>query len=334
MSDLNFHTTGFEDFEISTQIIVKEALSRGVEVEVLNRASNFLRLKKGDHVELIQQGTKTRLDNYITFLSLENKAVSKLLLEEKGIRVPRGDQYSSVESAIADFKKYKNSSIVIKPNTTNMGIGISFLKSPFSENDYQKVIEATFGFDETILVEEFIEGQEYRFLCIDFKTAGVCQRVPANVVGDGKLSIAELVQEKNKDPRRGMDHNKPLEKIQLSDVELGELAGQNLSVESIPASGEQVFLRRNSNISTGGDSFDRTDEAHQSYFEIAEEASRVIGTALTGVDILIRDIKAPANPDNHAIIELNFNPVLYIHDYPYQGKNRQVGAKVLDLLGF
>ncbi len=330
----DFSTPGFEDLEISTQIVIKEALSRGVEVEVLNRPSNFIRLRKGDHIELVQQGSKTRLDDYITFLVMENKAITKILLEENDIRIPKGEQYSSAKNAISDYEKYSDKSVVLKPTTTNMGIGISFLKKPYTESEYRLAIENTFKFDDTILVEEFIEGEEYRFIVMGYETAGVCQRVPANVIGDGESTISQLVELKNQDIRRGEDHNKPLEKILLSEVELEELADSGLTVESIPEKGEQVFLRKNSNISTGGDSYDRTDEIHPGYLRIAEEAAKVIGSPLTGVDLMIEDISAEPNLSNYAIIELNFNPVLYIHDFPYQGKNRRVGAKVLDLLGY
>ena len=103
---------------------------------------------------------------------------------------------------------------------------------------------------------------------------------------------------------------------------------------SIPDNSETVYLRENSNISTGGDSVDYTDEISQHYKDIAVKSAEVVGAVICGVDMVIGDRNSPPKPSNYAIIELNFNPALHIHDFPYSGKNRQVEKKVLDLLGF
>jgi glutamate--cysteine ligase len=102
----------------------------------------------------------------------------------------------------------------------------------------------------------------------------------------------------------------------------------------VPHENETVFLRENSNISTGGDSIDYTDEILEQYKTIAVNSAKAVGAKICGADIIIADIKQKPNQKNYSIIELNFNPALHIHDFPYQGKNRHVEKKVLDLLGF
>jgi len=104
-------------------------------------------------------------------------------------------------------------------------------------------------------------------------------------------------------------------------------------MESIPAEGQQVFLRESSNISTGGDSLDFTDTMHPGYKEVARAAAAVAGARICGVDMMIDDYTRAADIDNHAIIELNFNPAIHIHAHPFQGKNRYPECAVLDLLG-
>jgi len=95
-----------------------------------------------------------------------------------------------------------------------------------------------------------------------------------------------------------------------------------------------VYLRENSNISTGGDSIDFTDIVHPSYKEAAVRAAKAVGARICGADIIIPDVNSPAAAGAFSIIELNFNPALHIHDFPHTGVNRKVEAKVLDLLGF
>jgi D-alanine-D-alanine ligase-like ATP-grasp enzyme len=339
LQDSEYILSGYEDLEISTQIVIRDALARGLDVEVLSRKAHWLRISRsnGGRAEFIKEASKTRLDSYITFLIMEDKHMSKLVLDEAGLRVPRGRHYTRAAAARADFAYFMRNGehppIVVKPTTTNFGTGISVLKD-YDERAYAGAIETAFSHDDSVIIEEFVAGMEYRFLVIGDECVAVANRVPANVIGDGTASIRALVAEKNEDPRRGLGHVTPLEKIQLGKSELAYLRSQNLTPESIPDKDEQIFLRNNSNISTGGDSHDRTDEVRPAYRDLAVRAAASVSAKICGVDIIIPDLTAPVTPASYAILEINFNPVLYIHNFPYSGKNRRVGEKILDLLGF
>jgi glutamate--cysteine ligase len=147
-------------------------------------------------------------------------------------------------------------------------------------------------------------------------------------------NIKELVDEKNKNPMRGKGHITPLEKINIGPMEENNLSSQNKDISYVPDDGEIVYLRENSNISTGGDSIDFTDDIDEEYKKIAVDATKAVDAKICGVDIIIQDVNAKPDKNNHSIIELNFNPVLYPHNFPYKGQNRHVENKVLDLLGF
>ena len=110
------------------------------------------------------------------------------------------------------------------------------------------------------------------------------------------------------------------------------LKEQGLDFNYIPKKGEIIYLRENSNISTGGDSIDFTDDIHESYKKIAIEAAKSVNAKITGVDMMIQDINKEACENGYGIIEINFNPAIHIHCYPYKGLNRKVGEKVLNLL--
>jgi glutamate--cysteine ligase len=221
--------------------------------------------------------------------------------------------------------------VVVKPKSTNFGLGVQVLKRPFDTESFREAVRYAFTFDDTVMIEEFIPGREYRFLVIGDETVAVLYRVPANVTGDGKRTIAELVEEKNRDPRRGTGHVKPLEQIRLGEVEKAYLAARGLTFDSVPAEGETVYLRENSNISTGGDSIDCTDDMPDYYKQMAAKAAQAVGARICGADLIVPDLSRV--PGDYCVIELNFNPALHIHDYPYKGKNREVEKKVLDLLG-
>lgn len=324
---------GFEDLELSTQILLKAAIKNGVKFEILDRDENFIVLEKDKKVEYVKQATKTSLDSYVTMLIMENKVVTKKVLEKENIIVPQGKDYFNIEEAKSDYRKY-GAGIVIKPKSTNFGLGITIFKEEFSKEDYEKALEIAFKEDNSILIERFIKGKEYRIFVMGDEVVGILHRVPANVKGDGERSIKELVEEKNLDPLRGVGYKTPLEKIRLEDPEKLFLKGQGLTIEYIPKKDEVVYLRENSNISTGGDSLDYTDDILDAYKKIAIKASKAVGAKICGVDMMIEDIKNPNPIDNYAIIELNFNPAIHIHCYPYKGKNRNLGEKILKALGY
>ncbi|EMY61449.1 bifunctional glutamate--cysteine ligase GshA/glutathione synthetase GshB [Leptospira terpstrae] len=334
MNDTKALPSGFEDLEISTQIIIRDAMARGITVEMVDRKENFLRLKQGSHIEFVKEASKTRLDSLMTYLVMENKIASKLVLDENGIRVPIGRNYSSLEDALKDYEFFLDKKKVIKPVTTNFGLGIGISNPGDSKEKFTNFVQVALGLSSSIIIEEFIEGPEYRFLVLGEEVIAVCNRVPANVVGDGKSSIRQLIVKKNEDPRRGEGHKTALEKIQMSAVEEAILKDQALDFDSIPDLGKQIFLRKNSNISTGGDSLDMTDAVHPEFKSIAVSCAKAAGAVICGIDIISSQIELKPDPKTYAILEINFNPVLYIHEFPYSGKPRFVGDKILDLLGF
>jgi glutamate--cysteine ligase len=325
---------GLEDMELSTQLLLREAVKRGVAFDVLDRNENFIRLRQNGNVQYVKQATKTSLDSYASVLAMENKLVTKKILEENGIRVPQGHEYTSAEVAKADFALFHSKPIVVKPNQTNFGIGITIIKCNCDEATYSRAVDIAFEHDSTILVEEFVEGKEYRFFVIDNEVVGILHRVPANITGNGVGTIRELVLQKNQDPLRGKGYRTPLEKIQLGEAEAMFLQAQQKDFDYIPEPGEVVYLRENSNISTGGDSIDFTDDIPDSYKQIAVMAAKALGVRITGLDMIIQDHTQDAANASYAIIELNFNPAIHIHCHPYKGKNRRLNEKLLDLLGY
>jgi glutamate--cysteine ligase len=330
----NYNFWGLEDMELSTQLLLREAVKRGVSFEILDRKENFVRFQKEENIQYVKQATKTSLDNYASILAMENKLVTKKILEEHGIRVPKGQEYTSAQNAKADFLIHQEKPVVIKPNQTNFGLGITILKENTDEQAYQRSVDIAFEYDSTILIEEFIPGKEFRFFVIGDEVVGILHRVPANVTGDGTKTVSELVELKNQDPLRGKGYRTPLEKIRLGEAEGMFLKQQNRDFSAIPASGEVVYLRENSNISTGGDSIDFTDEIPDSYKQIAVQAAKALNVMITGLDMIIPDTSQEATAENYAIIELNFNPAIHIHCHPFKGKNRRLNEKLMDVLGY
>ena len=328
-----YSLSAYSNMELSTQAVIEDAIKSGLKVSIIDENDQFIRLESKEHVEYVKNGNMTSKDSYISPLIMENKIVTKKVLAEKGFRVPKGYEVSSIEEALQKFNYIKNKPIVIKPKSTNFGLGITIFKNGTSSlENYTKAIEFALKEDKDILIEEFIEGTEYRFFVIEGKTEAVLLRVPANVTGDGKHTIRELVEMKNANPLRGDAKKTPLKKIELGEIEQLQLSEQGLNFESILAENEVAYLRENSNISTGGDSIDMTDEVHESYKKLAVEIAEAMMAKVCGVDLIIPNIKDECSKDNYGVIEANFNPMMMMHIYPHAGESRRLSLNVLRML--
>lgn len=329
-----YQLAGFREMELSTQIFMFDAIQKGVQVKVLDESDQFLRLQFQDHVEYVKNANMTSKDSYIVPLIMENKTVTKKVLKEAGFRVPGGAEFSSMEEAVKAYPRFADQAFVIKPKSTNYGLGITIFKEGADLEDYQAGLAIAFREDSSVLVEEFMPGTEYRFFVIGGEVQAIMLRVPANVIGDGIRTVKELVEEKNSDPLRGTNHRAPLELIQLGELEQLMLKEQGLTIESVPQANQIVYLRENSNISTGGDSIDMTDEFSEAYKKIAVSAVEALGAKISGIDLIIPDKEIDPTTDKKAygIIEANFNPAMHMHVYPFAGKDRRLTMNVLKLL--
>ncbi|MFZ7283822.1 bifunctional glutamate--cysteine ligase GshA/glutathione synthetase GshB [Avibacterium avium] len=327
--------TAFDNMELSTQALLFDLIQKGIKTEILDEQDQFLCLQVGDHIEYVKNGNMTSKDSYISPLIMENKVVTKKVLHKAGFNVPQSLEFTSAEQAIANYGLFEGRAVVIKPKSTNYGLGITIFQQGVSNReDFAKAIEIAFREDKEVMVEDYLSGTEYRFFVLGDETLAVLLRVPANVVGDGKHSVAELVAAKNDHPLRGDGSRTPLKKIALGDIEKLQLKEQGLTVDSIPEAGRIVQLRANSNISTGGDSIDMTDEMHPSYKALAVGITKAMGAAVCGVDLIIPDLHKPAEPSlqSWGVIEANFNPMMMMHIFPYSGKSRRLTLDVIKML--
>jgi len=314
--------------ELSTQVLIRAAQKRNINIKVVDDSLNVIELTRGGRREVVKQATITRYDNYLAYELMNHKSLTKIFLARAGVSVPRGGYFTTAHEAIEYCKKHRNIALVVKPAGANYGTGVSIMKP--KSGMYPTAVSRAFKYGESILVEEFISGKEYRFLVISGKVVAVLNREPANVVGDGKRSIRELVARKNTDPA---SYKLPEQYIKLGTIEKEVLAEARLTPDSIPARGRKVYLRKNSNVSDGGDPLDIPDMP-QAYKDIALKAAASVGANICGVDMIIRNPKIRPRKDAYSVIELNWNPAIFLHAYPFKGEARDVGGAVLDFLGF
>jgi cyanophycin synthetase len=311
----------------STAAIVEEARRRGIPVRRLNSGS-LVQLGMGANLRRVQAA----MSDYTSAIGVEiaqDKEDTRRVLGNVGLPVPEGALAASADQAvsIAEGIGYP---VLLKPLDASQGRGISGRID--GEAGVRSAWEAASEHSRGVVVERFVPGRDYRVLVVDGRVAAVAERVPAHVVGDGRGTVAELIAEANRDPRRGRAHDRTLTRLPADAQTERFLAAGGLGLGSIPAAGERVFLRATANLSTGGTSIDATDELHPDNATACEMAAGVVGLDIAGIDVLSPDISVPFRENGAVIIEVNAAPGLRMHTHPSEGTPRNVGGRIIDML--
>ncbi|MFZ3172506.1 MAG: cyanophycin synthetase [Carboxydocellales bacterium] len=315
------------DLGPSTKAIVEAAKSRGIPVIRLNNRS-LVQLGYGKYLKRIQAALTDLSSSVAVDISCD-KALTKELLTEAGLPVPRGALVNNLVDAKAITQEI-GFPVAIKPQDGNQGRGVCLNLNNLGE--VERAIILAQEVNPNFIVEKYIPGRHYRGLVIGKKLVAVAERFPAFVIGNGRQNIWELIEQANAHPWRGEEHEKPLTKIVVDSRVLGCLAKQGLTVENIPAEGRQIFLRENANLSTGGVAVDVTEQVCPENRELLERAIRIIGLDVAGVDFVAEDVCLPIHQSSGAIIEINATPGLRMHQFPLQGLARPVGEAIVDWL--
>ena len=314
----------------STETIVKEAEARGIPWTQLS-ARFMIQLGYGINQKRIQATLSDRTGILGVELACDKEGTKKIL-RDAGVPVPRGTvirYFDDLADAIEDVGGYP---IVIKPLDGNHGRGITIDVRNWQEAEAAYDGASTASKTRSVIVERYYQGRDHRVLVVNGRVVAVAERVPAHVIGDGKSTISQLIEETNRDPQRGDGHDNFLTRITIDKGSLGVLAKQGLSLESIPDRGEMCFLRATANLSTGGIAVDRTDEIHPESLWLCSRVAKIIGLDIAGLDIVTPDISKPLREVDGVIVEVNAAPGFRMHVAPSRGLPRNVAGAVMDML--
>jgi cyanophycin synthetase len=260
-----------------------------------------------------------------------DKDLTTRLLASAGLPVPRSDSVRTVEDAVSVANKI-GYPVVCKPLDGNHGRGVCLNLQDADAVREAFPIAAGQSRRGSVIVENFVTGKDYRCLIINGRMEAIAERVPAHVVGDGKHTVAELVDITNADPRRGVGHEKILTRITVNAAARELVRSQGFELDDVPPEDVMVKLTLTGNMSTGGISIDRTFEAHPENVEIAEEAARMIGLDIAGIDFICPDITQPVRETGGAICEVNAAPGFRMHTNPTVGDPQYIAKPVVDML--
>jgi cyanophycin synthetase len=316
-----------ERFGPSTGSLVDEAKKRNIPFLRLNNYS-LVQMGWGIHQQRVQ-ATVTGKTSSIGLEIAYDKEETKNMLYNNGCPVPFGLVVHSVQEMESAVSRV-GFPLVVKPVDGHQGKGATI--NVTSMEEARTAFEAANEFSNRVIVEQYVQGGDFRLLVINYTFVAAAKRTPAYVVGNGRSTIQELIDEVNQDPRRGYGHEQMLTEITVDAMTKRLLAHEGLSLDTVLSQGQVVYLKTTANLSTGGISEDVTDTVHSGNVFMAERVARIIDLDICGIDVIAPSLSEPIIENRGAIIEVNGAPGFRMHLAPTIGKPRNVAEPVLDML--
>ncbi len=311
----------------STASIVREAELRGITVLRLDDY-NLVQLGEGKYQQRIQ-AAMTANTSLIGVETAGNKRLTKMMLEDAGVPVPKGTVVRKLKSAIEDAQ-WLAYPVVIKPHDGHHGKGVT--TNIANEEELKEAFARAKEMSSRVIIEQYLTGNDYRMLVVGGKFVAAAKRMPAEVVGDGQHTIAQLIDIENQNPDRGFGHENVMTRLKISSVTKHLLAKSGYTMQTVLKAGETFYLELTANLSTGGSAEDVTDRVHKANRFMAERIAKIIGLDIAGIDVMAPTLSQPIAKAGGAVIEVNAAPGLRMHLAPAKGKARNVARHIIDML--
>ncbi len=312
------------------RLLIMEMQSRGINVDIIYKEIELIKAEYGNHIEWILDRDSS-ITPYSVSIICGDKYITKKILEQNGISVPKGEKFLPDEWELSVLYARKiGFPVVVKPvfgshgDNIYMDVENEIELKDIVQNVYANTLKTSF------IIEKQFDGKEYRvFLTKEGKLA-ILHREPAHVIGDGKHSISELIEIENEKRKERINCLCP---IAVDEITESYMKKNNISMEDIPNENEKVYLRHNSNVAKGGLCIDYTYKVDHSVIENCKKILDTFsGLSYVGIDYMSKDIQAEQTTDMYNIVEVNTVPGIHMHMRPSEGKPRNVAKYMVDMI--
>ena len=264
----------------------------------------------------IGQGCKRRLylrhstmrTGQVSCHAAMRKSISARMLREAGLPVPPHHVVTTEPEAI-NAAQTLGFPVVIKPEATDFGTAVT--TDLRTEPDVRTAFHLARKHGR-VLVEKHLDGLNCRLLVVNGRMVSAVQQTPAHVIGDGRSTVDKLVERTNAGRSEGLSES--WKKIAHDAATDTLLQYQGFIRQSVPPVGAIVWLRQQSNLSTGGTMTNTTGLVHPDTARMAERAASIMGLDVAGIDFITTDISQP--PSDGGICEINPNPGFIMGEPP------------------
>jgi GNAT-family acetyltransferase (TIGR03103 family) len=290
------------DLNPYAQIIVDEAWRRGIAVDVVDAAHGYFVLQYGGR-RIICRESLSELTSAIAMSRCDDKTVTHNVLSEIGIRVP--EQLVAREREANEAFLRDCGAVVVKPAQGEQGRGVHInITAP---DDLAIAVDEVAKLCPTVVLEEYVEGQDLRIVVIDFAVVAAALRRPAQITGTGRHTIAELIE---KQSRRRSAATGGESWIPMDDETVRCLAAQHLVLDDVLSEGKCISVRKTANLHTGGTLHDVSDVLSSTLRDTAERIAKTLNIPVVGLDFIV---EGPESSD-YVLIEANERPGLANHE--------------------
>ncbi|NDL57307.1 N-acetylglutaminylglutamine synthetase [Phytoactinopolyspora mesophila] len=295
-------------------IIADEARRRGIIVEVLDPEWGEMRLIHGGR-KIVTRESLSELTTAVAMSRCDDKRITRKIFERAGLSVPRGrlaDHSPADEEFLSEVGE-----LVVKPARGEQGRGITV--GVEDTESLRRAVELARTYCPDVLLEECVEGEDLRIVVIGHNVVAAAVRRPATVIGNGRLTIAQLIERHS---RRRAAATGGESTIPLDDITENTVKAAGYSLDHVLPDGESLRVRRTANLHTGGTIHDVTGQLHPELADAAVAASKAIDIPVTGLDMIVPSVDEP----DYVLIEANERPGLANHE------PQPTAARFVDLL--
>ncbi len=284
------------------RIITEEARRRGIHVDVVDAEAGYFTLTFGGR-SITCRESLSEMTSAVAMSRCDDKQVTRRLLETAGLSVP--DQIAVTDDDTAQVFLAQHGSVVVKPARGEQGKGISV--DVTGADELRNAIDAARAFCDTVILEQFVKGDDLRIIVIDFKVVAAAVRKPPRITGDGRHTIRDMIEKlsRRRAAATGGESTIPLD---AETERVVRLAGYEMD-QVLPES-HMLAVRKTANLHTGGTIHDVTDRLHRALVDSAVRAAQVLDIPVVGLDFLVPSVTGP----DHVIIEANERPGLANHE--------------------
>lgn len=269
--------------------------------------------------QAIYRGRRTGVTSHIATRIADDKRRTNALLRAHGLPHATQVVVSAIPAAIRAARQL-GYPVIVKPTGSSESRGIT--GNILNDDELATAVAEAFHHSSKVILEPFLKGNDHRFLIIGGKAAHVTRHQTAQVTGDGRSTVEQLVARANESPLRGDEEDRPYTVLRLKDDALRMLDRQGLSAKSVPADGQAVILSSICHLSTGGTAVDMTEVTHPDNIAAAERIARLIGLDICGIDFLHPDVTKSYKDVGGVILEVNQGPSFDMHDASTNSTNR------------
>lgn len=276
-------------------------------------------------------GYYAQIDSPAVLSVAGDKVVSRKLLEEINVPVPRQLPFElSAINRAHDFLVEVGGRVVVKPVDGGGGAGVT--TDIVDRRGLGSAAVKAASVSSSILVEEQVEGANYRLLYLDGVLIDAIRRDSPSIVGDGTSNVSRLIRLEN-EARLEQDAFTALSPL-LDDASVRNYFKENgLSTRYVPAAGEQLPVKSSINQNAARDNHRVTDIVHPYYHDLGRLILGQIDIKLLGIDVITRSIEEPLDTSGGSVNEINGTPAFHHHELVSgQVELSPVGPRVLEFI--